>query len=79
MEMRIFGKVYTLPLWLEKTLNVLKKMEGFNKYPKWDYSHYSIGWGSTCPDDKYEYYKANGVTESTPSAVGADIKKPTKV
>ena len=26
MEMRIFGKAYQLPLWLEKTLEVLKKI-----------------------------------------------------
>ena len=26
MEMKIFGKAYQLPLWLEKTLNVLKKI-----------------------------------------------------
>ena len=26
MEMKVFGKVYQLPLWLEKTLNVLKSI-----------------------------------------------------
>ena len=38
MEMKIFGKVYQLPLWLEKTLNVLKKIGSVLKsIAKWIY------------------------------------------
>ncbi|MBE6974634.1 MAG: hypothetical protein E7436_03990 [Ruminococcaceae bacterium] len=47
----------------EDMIRILKKMEGFNRYPVWDYSHYSIGYGSTCPDDMYEYYKEHGITD----------------
>ena len=47
----------------EDMIRILKKMEGFNRYPEWDYSHYSIGYGSTCPDDMYEYYKEHGITD----------------
>ena len=38
MEMKIFGKVYQLPLWLEKTLNVLRKIGSVLKsIAKWIY------------------------------------------
>ena len=38
MEMKIFGKVYQLPLWLEKTLNVLRKIGSMLKsIAKWIY------------------------------------------
>ena len=38
MEMKIFGKVYQLPLWLEKTLNVLRKIGSVLKsIAKWVY------------------------------------------
>jgi hypothetical protein len=38
MEMKIFGKAYQLPLWLEKTLNVLKKIGSVLKsIAKWIY------------------------------------------
>ena len=37
-EMKIFGKAYQLPLWLEKTLNVLKKIGSVLKsIAKWIY------------------------------------------
>ena len=38
MEMKVFGKVYQLPLWLEKTLNVLKKIGNvLGSIAKWIY------------------------------------------
>ena len=38
MEMKVFGKVYQFPLWLEKTLNVLKKIGNVLKsIAKWIY------------------------------------------
>ena len=37
-EMKVFGKVYQLPLWLEKTLNVLNKIGSVLKsIAKWIY------------------------------------------
>ena len=35
---------------------VLKKMEGFSKYPVYDYGQYSVGYGTRCPADKLDYY-----------------------
>ena len=44
-------------------IGVLKKIEGFAQYPYWDNSQWTVGYGTRCPDDKYEHYKANGITE----------------
>lgn len=45
-------------------ISVLKTMEGFSAKPYWDYSQWTVGYGTKCPDDKLEYYKANGITEA---------------
>ncbi len=47
---------------------VLKVIEAgvspeFPMYPYWDYSQYSIGYGTKCPDDKLDYYRVHGITE----------------
>ena len=47
----------------DEMLDILKKMEGFAKYPYWDTSQYSVGYGTRCPDDKLQEYKTNGITE----------------
>lgn len=48
----------------DQLVQILKIEEGFVRYPKWDYSQYSIGYGTRCPDDMLEYYRKNGITES---------------
>lgn len=45
-------------------VEILKEEEGFVKYPMWDYSQYSIGYGTRCPDDMVDYYRANGITKA---------------
>lgn len=47
----------------EELISLLKAFEGFIKYPVWDYSQYSMGYGSYCSPDEYEYYKTHGITE----------------
>ena len=42
-------------------VDILKKMEGFSKKPFWDYAQWTVGYGTKCPDDKLEEYKANGI------------------
>jgi len=42
----------------EACISILKKLEGFIKYPVFDYSHYSVGYGSSCGKDDYP----NGIT-----------------
>ena len=51
---------YTLS---QKAIDILKKDEGFESKPYWDYHHYSIGYGTMCPDDKVSYYKKNPITK----------------
>ena len=41
----------------------MKAREGFSATPYWDYSHYSIGYGTTCPEDKVDYYKKNPMSK----------------
>jgi len=49
----------------ETCVNILKKMEGFIKYPVWDNGHYSVGYGSSCQKDDYP----NGITEQEADAL----------
>ncbi len=43
---------------------MIKQMEGFCRYPMWDYAQWTVGYGTRCPDDMLAYYKANGITEA---------------
>lgn len=45
-------------------IKLLKYEEGFVKYPVWDYSQYTVGYGTRCPSDMVDYYKTHGITES---------------
>lgn len=47
----------------QELVDVVKKFEGFSAYPYWDYSQYTVGYGSECPADKYDEYKKNGIPE----------------
>ena len=43
---------------------VLKKMEGFHPVAYWDYSQWTIGYGTKCPEGKEKYYtEDNPLTE----------------
>jgi hypothetical protein len=35
-------------------LAILKAEEGFCRYPIWDYSQYTVGYGTRCPSDKVD-------------------------
>lgn len=41
-------------------VNLIKQLEGFQKYPVQDYSQYSVGYGSSCQKNDYP----NGITEA---------------
>ena len=49
----------------EECIEILKKMEGFIKYPVWDHSQYSVGYGSGCGKDDYP----DGITEEEADAL----------
>ena len=44
-------------------MRILKLEEGFSKYPYWDYSQWTVGYGTRCPDNKREEYSEYGITE----------------
>ena len=43
---------------------MITQMEGFVRYPMWDYAQWTVGYGTRCPDDMLAYYSANGITEA---------------
>lgn len=43
----------------QKCVDFIKRMEGFLKYPVWDYAQYSVGYGCRCNKGDYP----NGITE----------------
>lgn len=53
----------------DKCIQMLKEMEGFAKYPYWDYMHWTVGYGTRCPDEDLERYKQNGITEAEADAL----------
>ena len=53
----------------DDAVNLLKAEEGFSKKPYWDYSQWTVGYGTKCPDDKLDTYKANGITKSEAEAL----------
>ena len=46
----------------QAAIEILKEDEGFEEEPYWDFHHYSIGYGTLCPDDKVSYYKKHPIT-----------------
>ena len=44
-------------------VEVIKKWEGFAKYPVWDYGQYSVGYGTRAPDEHLERYRTEGISE----------------
>lgn len=63
----------------EAFVEILKKIEGFAKYPYWDQSQWTVGYGTRCPDDKLAEYKKNGIPEEEAlallSSMLADFEK----
>lgn len=47
----------------EQGLAMLKSMEGFSKFPYWDCSQYSVGYGTRCPKEKIEQWKTTGISD----------------
>ncbi|MBE6932019.1 MAG: hypothetical protein E7464_01380 [Ruminococcaceae bacterium] len=49
----------------DSLVQFIKNCEGFTKYKQWDYSHWSIGYGTQCDADDYP----NGITEDEADAL----------
>lgn len=52
-------------------LELIKSFEGFDVYPHWDYSQWTVGYGSSCGTDKnvYPSQYADGITEVEATAL----------
>lgn len=48
---------------------LLKFEEGFCRYPVWDYSQWTVGYGTRCPSDKLAEYQKNGITDAQAEAL----------
>lgn len=44
-------------------VEMLKILEGFDKYPRWDYKQWTVGYGTACPSEDLERYRNDGITE----------------
>ena len=40
----------------------IKEIEGFHAVPYWDYSQWTVGYGTACPDEDLARYKAEGIS-----------------
>lgn len=47
----------------DECISMIKQMEGFSATPYWDISQYTVGYGTKCPDEDYERYMTEGITE----------------
>ena len=56
-------------------VQMIKDMEGFDKYPRWDYSQWTVGYGTRCPDKDIQRYKQNGITEAEADALLREYAK----
>ena len=45
----------------EKMVEMIRNMEGFVAIPQWDYGQWTVGFGTRCPDEHLERYKAEGI------------------
>ena len=55
-------------------LEMIKSFEGFDAYPYWDYSQWTVGYGTSCGTDKNTYPSQyeNGITEVQATALMLD-------
>ncbi len=45
----------------EEMIEIIKRIEGFAAIPYWDHSQWTVGFGSKCPEEDMERYKAEGI------------------
>lgn len=53
----------------DEGIEMIKSFEGFSKKPYWDVNQWTVGYGTYCPSDKLEEYKANGIPEEEADAL----------
>lgn len=50
-------------------VDFIKQVEGFSAQPYFDYSQYTVGYGTKCPTEKFFDYKANGIPKKEAEAL----------
>lgn len=53
----------------EACIDFIKSVEGFSSKPYFDYAQYTVGYGTRCPDEKYDEYMANGIPRNEAEAL----------
>ena len=46
----------------EDMIALLKTLEGFDRYPRWDYAQWTVGYGTACPAEDLERLQRDGIT-----------------
>ncbi len=53
-------------------VQLIKQLEGFTAVPQWDYSQWSVGYGTTCPEEHRERYTKEGIPIAEAEALFAE-------
>ena len=53
----------------DEMVEILKTIEGFSAKPYKDNTQWSVGYGTRCPDDKFDEYMANGISQQEAQAL----------
>lgn len=53
----------------EDCITIIKKLEGFSKYPYYDYGQWTVGYGTACPSEDRARYDEVGITEAEADAL----------
>jgi len=53
----------------EDCITIIKKLEGFSKYPFYDYGQWTVGYGTKCPSEDRARYDEVGITEAEADAL----------
>lgn len=59
----LVGRAESVTEMSQEGIDLLKQFEGFRAKPYWDYSQYSVGYGTKCPDEHYDRYMEEGISE----------------
>ena len=61
--MTLVGRAESVTEMSQEGIDLLKQFEGFRAKPYWDYTQYSVGYGTKCPDEHYDRYMEEGISE----------------
>ena len=63
----------------DECIELLKRMEGFSAKPYWDYSQYSVGYGTACPSEedrlRYEEEGIRGGSGNASAAICGNLRE----